>query len=190
MTPDEVFFETVIESLRSLECEWQGKAEAADARADAVRDRGYDAAAASEAHTYRLCIKLISNRRDRFSGLYERLLHEPQQAPFHFARELSQLLNRHSAENASNTPDFILAEFLLTCLNAWNTGWQAKEKHYKSMQQEAPIPESEFIDRPTMQPVGAATLIRSMQLPPRMDTEHARTQPENDAVLDKRDKSE
>lgn len=33
--------------------------------------------------------------------------------------ELRALLNRHSRENASNAPDFILAEFMLTCLAAF-----------------------------------------------------------------------
>ncbi len=41
--------------------------------------------------------------------------------------ELSRLLNQHSAENASNTPDFILAQFLMACLAAWNTGVQQRE---------------------------------------------------------------
>lgn len=31
-----------------------------------------------------------------------------------------KLLNRHSAENESNTPDWILAQFLLGCLRAFN----------------------------------------------------------------------
>jgi hypothetical protein len=35
--------------------------------------------------------------------------------------ELSSLLNKHSAENGSNTPDFILAEYLMGCLTAFNT---------------------------------------------------------------------
>lgn len=34
--------------------------------------------------------------------------------------ELQALLNRHSAENRSNTPDFILAEYLMMCLAAFN----------------------------------------------------------------------
>lgn len=32
--------------------------------------------------------------------------------------ELQHLLNRHSRENASNTPDFILANFMLAALEA------------------------------------------------------------------------
>jgi hypothetical protein len=34
--------------------------------------------------------------------------------------ELASLLNRHSAENRSNTPDFILAQFMMNCLQAYN----------------------------------------------------------------------
>ena len=36
-----------------------------------------------------------------------------------FAAELEKLVNRFSIENKSNTPDFILAEFLLHCLTAF-----------------------------------------------------------------------
>lgn len=51
-------------------------------------------------------------------------------------RELAAVLNRHSEENASNTPDFIftpdfiLAQFLLACLAAWNVGVQQRETWY------------------------------------------------------------
>lgn len=34
-------------------------------------------------------------------------------------RELAEVLNRHSVENDSNTPDFILAKFLRGCLGAY-----------------------------------------------------------------------
>jgi len=45
-------------------------------------------------------------------------------------KELAATLNRHSAENASNTPDFILAQYLLGCLAAWNTAVQQRETWY------------------------------------------------------------
>lgn len=45
-------------------------------------------------------------------------------------RELTSVLNRHSAENPSNTPDFILAQYLLGCLAAWNTAVQQRETWY------------------------------------------------------------
>jgi hypothetical protein len=47
-----------------------------------------------------------------------------------FAAELEAILNKHSMENASNTPDFILAHYLLACLLAWNTGLQQRESWY------------------------------------------------------------
>ena len=45
-------------------------------------------------------------------------------------KELAAVLNRHSAENASNTPDFILAQYLLGCLATWNTAVQQREIWY------------------------------------------------------------
>lgn len=47
--------------------------------------------------------------------------------------ELAALLNKHSAENGSDTPDFVLAQFLLNCLHAFDvavadrTRWYGKE---------------------------------------------------------------
>lgn len=37
-----------------------------------------------------------------------------------FRKELESLINRHSQENGSNTPDFILADFLTDCLDAFD----------------------------------------------------------------------
>jgi hypothetical protein len=37
-----------------------------------------------------------------------------------FEKELESLINRHSLENGSNTPDFILAEYLRDCLDAFD----------------------------------------------------------------------
>lgn len=47
-----------------------------------------------------------------------------------FAQRLDRLLNAHSQENASNTPDFILAQYLLGCLALWNTTTQQRETWY------------------------------------------------------------
>jgi len=35
-----------------------------------------------------------------------------------FRRELGELLNKHCRENESNTPDFMLADYLIECLRA------------------------------------------------------------------------
>lgn len=37
-----------------------------------------------------------------------------------FRKELETLINKHSMENGSNTPDFILAEYLESCLKAFD----------------------------------------------------------------------
>ena len=43
---------------------------------------------------------------------------------------LTAALNAFSAENPSNTPDWILAQFLLGCLAAWDRGVQQRETWY------------------------------------------------------------
>lgn len=45
-------------------------------------------------------------------------------------QELTILLNKFSQENASNTPDFILAQFMLSCLSAASTLTQQRETWY------------------------------------------------------------
>ena len=45
-------------------------------------------------------------------------------------KELAAVLNRHSAENASNTPDWILAQYVLACLAAFATAVQQRETWY------------------------------------------------------------
>jgi hypothetical protein len=39
-----------------------------------------------------------------------------------FRKDIEHAINRHSMENGSNTPDFILAEYLVNCLDAWERG--------------------------------------------------------------------
>lgn len=44
--------------------------------------------------------------------------------------ELKVLLNRASRENASNTPDFILAQYLMGCLEAFEVAVQQRDTWY------------------------------------------------------------
>ena len=44
--------------------------------------------------------------------------------------EIKAVLNSHSAENVSNTPDWVLAQYLLSCLAAFNTAVQQRENWY------------------------------------------------------------
>lgn len=47
-----------------------------------------------------------------------------------FQKELESLINRYSKENDSNTPDFILAEYMNACLQAFDHAVNQREKWY------------------------------------------------------------
>jgi hypothetical protein len=47
-----------------------------------------------------------------------------------FEKELEFLLNKYSRENDSNTPDFVLAKYLVNCLHTWNDSVSAREVWY------------------------------------------------------------
>ena len=47
-----------------------------------------------------------------------------------FEQKLRSLINAQSMENASNTPDYILAEYLGACLSAFNYATRAREQWY------------------------------------------------------------
>ena len=48
-----------------------------------------------------------------------------------FQQEIVALLNTGSRENASNTPNFILADYLLDCLRAFESAVNARTNWYK-----------------------------------------------------------
>jgi hypothetical protein len=52
------------------------------------------------------------------------------QTAVEFSRDLAAVVNRYSRENASNTPDFVLAEFMVGCLRAWNETCHRREEWY------------------------------------------------------------
>lgn len=52
----------------------------------------------------------------------------PRQATGSFELELESLINRFSMENGSDTPDFILANYLSGCLVAWNIAVLARDR--------------------------------------------------------------
>jgi len=47
-----------------------------------------------------------------------------------FEKELQALLNKYSLENGSDTPDYVLAGYLMTCLNAFDgaVNWRESSK--------------------------------------------------------------
>lgn len=54
-----------------------------------------------------------------------------------FEKELEQLINKHSRENMSDTPDFILAEYLNTCLTAYSVAVSSRDHWLTINKQEA-----------------------------------------------------
>lgn len=48
-----------------------------------------------------------------------------------FERELTVLINKHSLENGSNTPDMILAKYLLNCLSVFNIATKERSTWYR-----------------------------------------------------------
>lgn len=47
-----------------------------------------------------------------------------------FREELEALINKHSMENGSDTPDFILAEYLDSCLKTFDVALTKREEWY------------------------------------------------------------
>lgn len=47
-----------------------------------------------------------------------------------FRRSLAHAINCASKENGSNTPDFILAQYLAGCLSAFDQATNARETYY------------------------------------------------------------
>ena len=47
-----------------------------------------------------------------------------------FRQELKQLINKHSQEQYSNTPDFILVEYILMCLQVYGNTVNRRDEFY------------------------------------------------------------
>lgn len=71
-----------------------------------------------------------------------------------FTDELESLINKHSRENESNTPDFILAKYIESCLVAFETASIARDRWYGI----SPSPgQSSLPDGPVKVPPAAET---------------------------------
>lgn len=62
-----------------------------------------------------------------------------------FTQDLEALITRYSLENASDTPDYILAAYLQRCLEVWNVTMQEREEWWgrkvpSHPEQAAPLP--------------------------------------------------
>lgn len=47
-----------------------------------------------------------------------------------FKQELTTLINRHSKENGRGTPDWMLAEYLVNCLEAYDLAVSKRKQWY------------------------------------------------------------
>jgi hypothetical protein len=47
-----------------------------------------------------------------------------------FHEELSKLINRYGKEKGSDTPDFILANYMASCLDAYDAALEERERWY------------------------------------------------------------
>ena len=61
---------------------------------------------------------------------YQIIYNEKGEEMENFKKELEVLINKHSIENESNTPDWLLAQYLLNCLAAFTTATQQRENWY------------------------------------------------------------
>lgn len=50
--------------------------------------------------------------------------------PGSFRYDLEQLINTHSMENGSNTPDFVLANYIVGCIQAFDAAVQQRDNFY------------------------------------------------------------
>ncbi len=71
----------------------------------------------------------LEKLKEWHKGLYT-TLDEIVPREMQFQRELSSLLNKYSKENGCNTPDFLLANYLIGCLHAFNSVVNAREDWY------------------------------------------------------------
>lgn len=50
--------------------------------------------------------------------------------PTEFERDIAEVINKHSRENESNTPDFILARYVVRALEAFEAASLHREKWF------------------------------------------------------------
>jgi hypothetical protein len=66
-----------------------------------------------------------------------------------FRAELEALINRHSKEGGSDTPDFILADYMADCLDAYDKAVTRRTEWYKPEPKESPNAEFDVLPAPT-----------------------------------------
>ncbi len=72
----------------------------------------------------------LRNVRKKMSPPKRQSLEGEQNMAISFQDALKDLINRHSMENGSDTPDFLLAEYLCDCLASYEVAVTKREKWY------------------------------------------------------------
>lgn len=88
------------------------------------------ATVAAELTDMKVLLHILTEEAAKPGALQTPTEEEPPPTPSTLVRDLEALLNMHSAENESNTPDFILAEYLMDCLHAFETASRHREQWY------------------------------------------------------------
>jgi hypothetical protein len=71
---------------------------------------------------------LLTNDRVLALSIFEAPVEDDSSEPS-LEDDIRSVLNRHSAENESGTPDYILAEYLITVLEAYNSAISSRAEH-------------------------------------------------------------
>jgi hypothetical protein len=78
-------------------------------------------------HMVRYCNSCIPKPPDRIRIVLENMKPDEQ---MDFEKELEMLINKYSKENESDTPDFILAQYLQGCLTNYTETVKARDRWY------------------------------------------------------------
>lgn len=78
-----------------------------------------------------------------------------------FRKDLEHIINCNSMEGGSDTPDFILAEYLADCLQAYDRALAAREKWYGRTVMGNGVSVPTDIEAPNAEPTGEAPQARS-----------------------------
>ena len=70
----------------------------------------------------------FSARDAKAHAKLEKTFREAREAEQAFQADLAKVINKHSRENRSNTSDFMLAEYLVSCLEAFEALADAKRR--------------------------------------------------------------
>lgn len=85
-----------------------------------------------------------------------------------FARDLARVINCYSVDSVSNTPDHILADYIVGCIRNWNEATRAREQWYAGAESCAkepqPVVSAEWSEVRTDAPVGGSQTLRTSHL--------------------------